>query len=80
MSPAMLVSPESIYNVHHFDVSPTTTAIFVEEIRVVEFYPDLRNIINFKAGLLKIYVGYHQQYGDHHKVHGKGFILVQVLS
>jgi len=27
---------------HHFGVSPTTTVIFVEEIRVIEFYPDLR--------------------------------------
>ena len=33
-------------------------------------------IVNFKAGLLQIYMGCHQQCEDHLKVHGKGFILV----
>ena len=37
-------------------------------------------IVNFKAGLLQICMGCHQQCGDHYKVNGKGFILVQVLS
>ena len=62
MSLAMLISSESIYNIHHFGVSPIITVFFVE-IRVIEFYPD------FKAGLLQIYMGCRQQYGDHHKVH-----------
>ena len=37
-------------------------------------------IVDFKAGLLQICMGCHQQYGDLLKVHRKGFILVQVLS
>ena len=37
-------------------------------------------MVNFKAELLQICIGCHQQCGDHYKVHGKGFILVQVLS
>ena len=44
VSPAMLILPESTQNMHHFGVSPITTVFefFVEEIRVIEFYPDLR--------------------------------------
>ena len=67
---------------HHFGASPITAVFFLEEIRVIEFFPDLSFtiIVNFKAELLQIYMGCHRQCGHHYKVHGKGFILVQVLS
>ena len=35
MSPTMLISSESIQNLHHFGVSPTTIVFFVEEIWVI---------------------------------------------
>ena len=43
----------------HFGVSPTTTVVFVEEIRVIEFTQIyvFHNMVNFKAGLLQIYRG-----------------------
>ena len=68
---------------HHFGVNPITTVFFVEEIRVIEFYPDLRlsDYSQFQSySLLQISMGCHQQCGDHHKVHEKCFTLVQVVT
>ena len=74
----MLILSESTQNVHHFGTSPITTVFIVEEIRpwVIEFYPDL----HYSQPPSHICMGCHQQCGDNHKVHGKGSILVQVLS
>ena len=76
VSPTMLILSESTQNVHHFGASPITTVFIVEEIRVIEFYPDLQ----YSQPPSHICMGCHQQCEDHLKVHGKGSILVQVLS
>ena len=41
VSPTTLILSESTQNMHHFGVSPIITVFFLEEIRVIEFYPDL---------------------------------------
>ena len=61
---------------YHFGASPITTVFIVEEIRVIEFYPDL----HYSQPPSHICMGCHQQCEDHLKVHGKGSILVQALS
>ena len=65
VSPTMLILSQSTQNVHHFGTSPITTVFLVEEIRVIEFYPDFTSfiiIVNLKVGLLQISMGCHQQW------------------
>ena len=79
-----LILSESTQNMHHFGASPITTVFSLEEIWVIEFYPDLRLSQLLSTSKLdyskSVWGVMHQQCGDHHKVHEKGFIMEQVLS
>ena len=72
---------QKVHRMHHFGASPITTVFFVDKgDGILPRFTSFTIMVNFKAGLLQTCMGCHQQYGDHHKVHGKGFILMRVLS